>query len=300
MQFYPPSYYDDRKNGYTEISTVPLATAMGAEIRGVDIRNIRDKQFEQIKSALFRYKMIYFRNQDITVEDQESLTLKFGPFGTDAYTGGMKGHPNVQRVVKEADTVVQRVFGETWHTDSPFLPNPPAISLLYAIEVPPYGGDTWWSNTELAYEFLSDGMKELLSDLRVHMSARDVLLSREESARDTDRKVGDIKLTVDQQHNIEGSYHPIVRTHPETGSKSLYVDTAYSLGIQGLEEEEAKPLLAFLQRHVTQEIFTCRLRWENGTFVMWDNRSCLHYAFNDYDGYRREMHRTIVNGEVPA
>ena len=166
--------------------------------------------------------------------------------------------------------------------------------------MPPYGGDTWWGNTELAYDFLSDAMKNLLSGLRVHMSAREVLLSRAESAREDDRKVGDIKLTVDQKRNIEGAWHPIVRTHPETGRKSLYVDTAYSLGIQGLKDEEAASLLAFLQNHVTQEIFTCRLRWENGTFVIWDNRSCIHYAFNDYDGYRREMRRTIVDGEVPA
>ena len=133
MQFYPPSHYDDNINGYTEISTVPLASAMGAEIRGADITSISDRQFEEIKSALFRYKMIYFRNQDITVEDQERLTLKFGPFGTDAYTGGMEGHPNVQRVVKEADTVVPRVFGETWHTDSPFLPNPPVSRALTTV-----------------------------------------------------------------------------------------------------------------------------------------------------------------------
>ncbi|MEX2525975.1 MAG: TauD/TfdA family dioxygenase [Gammaproteobacteria bacterium] len=300
MQFYPPSHYDDDANGFTEIETVPLAAAMGAEIRGVDIANISDAQFEQIRVALFHYKMIYFRDQDLTIEDQENFTLRFGPFGTDAYTGGMEGHPNVQRVVKEADTVVKRVFGETWHTDSPFLPNPPAISLLYAVEVPPYGGDTWWSNTQLAYEWLSNTMKALLAGLKVHMSARDVLLSREDSARAENRAVGDIKLTVDQQKNIEGNYHPIIRTHPHTGNKALYVDTAYSLGIEGMKNEEAEAILGFLRKHVTQEIFTCRLRWENGTFVLWDNRACLHYAFNDYDGYRREMLRTIVDGERPA
>ena len=300
MQFYPPSYYDDKINGYTAISTVPLASAMGAEIRGVDIAGITDRQFEEIKSALFRYKMIYFRNQDITLEDQEKLTLRFGPFGTDAYTSGMEDHPNVQRVVKEAATVVSRVFGETWHTDSPFLQKPPAISLLYGLEVPPYGGDTWWSNPELAYDFLSDAMKQMLSDLRVHMSAREVILNRTETTERGNKKVGDIKLTMDQQRNIEGSYHPIVRTHPETGKKSLYVDHAYSLGIEGLKDDEAASLLAYLQKHVSQEIFTCRLRWENKTFVIWDNRSCIHYAFNDYDGYRREMFRTIVDGEIPA
>lgn len=300
MQFYPPSHYDDQANGFRTISTVPLASAMGAEIRGVDIAAVTDQQFEEIKTALHLYKMIYFRDQNISVEDQERLTRNFGPFGTDAYTGGIPGHPNIQRVVKEADTVVHRMFGETWHTDSPFLERPPSVSLLYAVEVPPYGGDTWWSNTELAYAYLSDTMKELVADLKVHMSARDVLLSREESAREGNRTVGDIKLTDDQKRNIEGYWHPVVRTHPDTGMQALYIDHAYSLDIRGLEEEEAPAILAFLKRHVAQEIFTCRLRWQNGTFVMWDNRSCIHYAFNDYDGYRREMLRTIVNGEVPA
>ena len=300
MQFYPPSHYDDKANGFTEISTVPLASTMGAEILGVNIADINDRQFEEIRAALFNYKMVYFRNQDISLDDQERLTLKFGSFGTDAYTGGMPGHPNVQRVIKEADTVVHRMFGETWHTDSPFLARPPSISLLYAVEVPPYGGDTWWSNNELAYDYLSDSMKELASHLKVHMSARDVLLLREESARETGRTVGDIKLTDDQKRNIEGTWHPLVRTHPDTGRKALYIDHAYSLGLQGLVEEEAPAILAFLKRHVAQEIFTCRLRWEKGTFVIWDNRSCIHYAFNDYDGYRREMLRTIVDGEIPS
>lgn len=300
MQFYPPSYYDDKANGYGSIQTVPLASAMGAEIRGVELSDMTDRQFGEIKSALFRYKMIYFRNQEITVEDQERFTRRFGPFGTDAYTGGMEGHPNVQKLVKEATTVVPRVFGETWHTDSPFLPRPPAISLLYGLIVPPYGGDTWWSNTELAYELLSDTMKGLLSGLKVHMSGRDVIRNTVTTSEQGGQKVGEIAITMDQQNIIDGSYHPLVRTHPETEKKSLYVDRAYSLGIQGLTEAEAGHLLACLREHVTREIFMCRLRWENRTFVLWDNRSVIHYAFNDYDGYRREMYRTIVEGEVPA
>ena len=299
MQFYPPSYYDDEANGYREIQTIPLASAMGAEIRGVAIAAMSDRQFEEIRSALFRYKMVYFRNQDITAADQERFTSRFGPFGTDAYTGGMPGHPHVQKLVKEAATVVPRVFGETWHTDSPFLAKPPAISLLYGKEVPPYGGDTWWSNTELAYEYLSDTMKRMLAGLRVHMSGREVI--RNTVTSDQGKPVvGNIDITMDQQHIIEGSFHPLVRTHPDTGKKSLYVDRAYSLGIQGLTDAEAAHLLACLQEHVTREIFMCRLRWENNTFVLWDNRSVIHYAFNDYDGYRREMYRTIVDGEVPV
>ncbi len=301
MQLYPPSHYDDNQHGYREISTHPLASAMGAEIRGVDIANVSGPQLEEIKSALFRYKMIFFRNQHISLDDQEKFTLRFGPFGTDAYTKGIPGHPNVQRIIKEADTVVSRVFGDGWHTDSPFLQRPPAISLLHGLDIPPYGGDTWWANTELAYDFLSDTMKQVLAPLKVHMSAEVVMADLLANSREgKGLAIGQMQLTTDQQAIVDGWHHPIVRTHPVTGKKSLYVDETYSLGIQGMSREEAASLLAYLQKHVKREEFACRLRWEPNTLVMWDNRICIHKAFNDYDGYRREMIRTIVDGEVPA
>lgn len=299
MQLYPPSHYDDAANGHTLISTVPLASAMGAEIRGVDLATITNAQFEELRSALFRYKMIYLRDQNLSVEHQEALTLRFGPFGTDAYTKGMEGHPNVQRLLKEASTVVDRVFGDGWHTDSPFLPRPPAISTLYARDIPPYGGDTWWCNTELAYDFLSAKMQTLLAGLKVHMSAREVLRTNIQRDARGNPVVGEMQLNMDQTRIAAGSFHPLVRTHPVTGKKSLYVDQVYSLGIEGLSNEEARPLLDFLGRHVAREEFSCRLRWVPGTFVIWDNRICVHKAYNDYDGFRREMFRTIVDGEVP-
>mgnify|MGYP000995932418 CR=1 FL=1 len=302
MQFYPPEYYDDAKNGYTAIKTRPLASAMGAEILDVDIANITDEQFEQVKDALYRYKMIYFRGQtNMTIEDQEALTLKFGDFGTDAYTNGIEGHPNVQRLIKEASTVVDWIFGDGWHTDSPFLERPPAVSLLQSLDIPPYGGDTWWSNAELAYDLLSDKMKEVISDLRVHMSAAWVLQNVSKAKPElNDLSVGEIELTMDQQNMVKGNFHPLVRTHPVTGKKSLYCDCSYSMGIEGMTQEESKPIIDFLGWHATREEFNCRLRWEPNMLVIWDNRLCLHKAFNDYDGYRREMIRTIVDGEIPA
>lgn len=301
MQLYPPSWYDDAANGYTLIKTVPLASAMGAEIRGVNLAAIPDAQLEQVKSALWRYKMVYFRDQNLTLEDQENLTLRFGEFGTDAYTKGSPGHPNVQRLLKEASTRVDRVFGEGWHTDSPFLKHPPSVSILYGKDVPPYGGDTWWANSEVAYDFLSPVMKKLLDGLRVHMTAREAIrltVSKDELGNPI---VGDMQIVMEaQQEIIKGNFHPLVRTHPETGRKALYVDPIYAQGIEGMKEEEARPLLDYLVRHITRDDFSCRLRWSAGTLVMWDNRQCLHKAFNDYDGHRREMYRTIVNGEIPV
>jgi alpha-ketoglutarate-dependent taurine dioxygenase len=301
MQLYPLSAYDDAANGFTLIETVPLASAMGAEIRGVNLADVSDAQLEQVKQALWRYKMIYFRDQQLTLEDQERLTLRFGEFGTDAYTKGSPGHPNVQHLLKEASTRVDRVFGEGWHTDSPFLLHPPSVSMLYGKDVPPFGGDTWWANSEVAYEFLSEGMKRLLEGLRVHMTAREAIRLTIRKDEHGNPIVGDMPMNTESQAEIiKGNFHPLVRTHPETGRKALFVDTIYAQGIQGLHEEEARPILDYLVRHITRDDFTCRLHWYSGTFVMWDNRQCLHKAFNDYDGQRREMYRTIVKGEIPA
>jgi len=304
MRLQPTGKFDNSAKPYTHITVTPLAAAMGARISGVDLSNLSDAQFEEIADALYRHKMIYFRDQHFSHTDHEAFTLRFGEFGTDAYTTGLPDHPNIQPLIKEAETRVKMIFGEGWHTDSPFLARPPSISTLYGVDIPPYGGDTIWANTELAYACLSDAMKTMLAPLRVHMSAAEVLkeidgLNSEKSESDQTR-IGNMELDLERQSMIEGSHHPLVRTHPVTGKKALYVEQTYSLGIEGMTDEEAKPLLDFLLAHITQASFTCRLRWRANSFVAWDNRSCVHQAFNDYDGYRREMYRTTVLGEVPV
>ena len=304
MKLQPTGKFDNSATEYEHIAVVPLAAAMGAKISGVDLSNLSDEQFSEIEHALYSHKMIYFRDQRLDHIDQEAFTLRLGEFGTDAYTTGMPGHPNIQPLIKEADTQVQMIFGEGWHTDSPFLARPPAVSTLYSVEVPPYGGDTIWANTALAYEYLSDGMTAMLTPLKVHMSAAEVLqeIDRLNPANSdaASEKIGNIELALERQKMIDGSHHPLVRTHPVTGEKALYVGQTYSLGFEGFHEEEAMPILNYLVSHITQASFTCRLRWKNNTFVAWDNRCCVHQAFNDYDGYRREMYRTTVLGEVPA
>jgi len=301
MILHPSGLFNNHAKSYKRISAFPLASAMGAEIRGVSLSSLDDEQFLEIEDALHRHKMIYFRNQDISLADQENFTLRFGAFGVDAYTPGTAGHPNVQKVVKEADTRVKMIFGSGWHTDSPFLPRPPAISILFGVDIPPFGGDTMWANSQLAYEFLSETMKKIIAPLRVHMSARNVLRTIQEiNSSPEASKLGSMNLSMeDQRGMIEGSFHPLVRTHPATGAKALFVDYTYASGIQGMTEAEARPLLDFLVNHITQPAFTCRLRWEKHTLAVWDNRSCLHQAFNDHDGYRREMYRTTVLGEAP-
>lgn len=300
---HPTGLFDNKPKDYKHIEVLPLAAAMGAEIRGVELNNVTDEAFKEIEDALYRHKLIYFRDQEISFDDHEKLTLKLGEFGTDAYTTGVPGHEDIQPVIMEADADTKMVFGSGWHTDSAFLEKPPGIALNYGKDMPPYGGDTMFANSVLAYNSLSDAMKEMLAPLKVWMSAKKVVaaMQAEKQTKESGKvsKLGSIELDPDTVQMIEGSYHPLVRTHPVTGEKSLYVDGTYANGIEGMTEDEAMPILNFLSKFATQESFTCRLRWESKTFIMWDNRICLHQAFNDYQGFRREMYRATVMGEKP-
>jgi alpha-ketoglutarate-dependent taurine dioxygenase len=305
--FHPTGRFDNKARPYEHIVVEELAAAMGAEVKGVDLAAVTDDQFAEIQHALFRHKMIFFRDQQISHADHESFSLRFGEFADDAYTKGVEGHVNVQPVIKEADAAVAMIFGSGWHTDSAFLPRPPAISMLFGVDIPPYGGDTIWANSALAHAMLSDTMRAVIEGLRVRMSMRRVLSAAQQYMEPNDTALGRLAATRDGgpldpaiARKVEGTAHPLVRTHPVTGEKALYCDKTYAVGIEGMTEAESEPLLTFLSDHVTQPAFTCRLRWSPGTFALWDNRLCVHQAFNDHDGYRREMYRTTVAGDVPS
>jgi len=268
---------------------------MGAEIVGVRLPELSDEAFEELKQALYRHKMIFLRDQHLTHAEHEAFGARLGPFAVDAYTQGVAGHREVHPIIKEADTKVPSLFGGGWHTDSPFLEEPPAITTLRAVEIPPFGGDTSWANCALAFRHLSKTYQDMLRPLRVHMSARNnyltqsVLLDKPiEFSNDETREQG-----------LKGRFHPLVRTHPETGEESLYICDTYTVGFEGMTTQEAKPIVDFLVAHCTQHAFTCRLRWEVGMVAMWDNRAAMHLGPNDYDGYRREMYRTTTAGTKP-
>ncbi len=301
---HPTGLFDNSAKDYQHITAHPLASAMGAEISGVDLSNVSDDVMAEIEDALYRHKMIFFRDQEISFTDHENLILQLGEFGTDAYTTGVPNHPNIQPLIKEASVATKSVFGSGWHVDSAFLERPPSIAINYGVDIPPYGGDTMFANAVLAYNSLSPAMQEMIAPLKVWMSGKNVLanMQAEKQSQESGKvgAIGNIELDLNTQQMLEGFYHPMVRTHPVSGEKSLYVDKIYACGIEGMTDDEARPLLDFLSSFATQESFTCRLRWENNTVIMWDNRICLHQAFNDYDGYRREMYRAIVMGERPV
>ena len=277
MKLHPTGRFDNHAVRYSHIQAKPLAAAMGAQISGVDLARVSDEQFAEIRHALFRHKMIYFLGQKLTHGEQEQFSLRFGPFAVDAYTQGVPGHRHVRPLIKEADDASNMVFGEGWRTDSPFLPEPPSITILRSVQVPPFGGDTMWANSALAYRMLSSAYRRMIQDQRVRFSLRE-----------------------DLTRKITGNTHPLIRTHPATGEKALYVDTSYAIGIEDMLPEESAPIIRFLGEHITQPAFTCRLRWEPDMVALWDTRLCVYQDYNDYQGYRRELYRTTVVGEKPA
>jgi alpha-ketoglutarate-dependent taurine dioxygenase len=272
-----------------------MASALGAEIVGVRLADIDDAALSDFKRALWHHKVLVLRDQDLSHAQHEAFAARLGPFAPDAYTQGVPGHRDVQPVIKEADHVSKALFGSGWHTDSPFLPAPPSVTVLRAVAVPLWGGDTVWANCALAFRMLSPVMQDMLRPLKVTMSARDNMHTQEKVSGKA------LAFASDESRRaaLAGTPHPLVRRHPETGEESLYVDEAYAVGIDGMNDAESRPLLDFLVSHITQHGFTCRLRWEPGMVAMWDNRSTLHIAANDYDGWRREMYRTTIAGERP-
>lgn len=291
----PAGSYDNSARAYRHIEVVPIASAMGAEVRGVRLPELSGEGFADLQDALWRHKMICLRDQHLTHAEHEAFALRWGPFAPDAYTRGVPGHPGVQPLIKEADARSKGLFGSGWHTDSPFHAEPPGMTILRAVQVPPYGGDTVWANTALAYRMLSPAMQEMLRPLKVRMSAR----NNAHTQKMADGKELSFASDAAREAAFEGNAHPLVRTHPFSGELALFVDEVYAVGIEGMTTAEAIPLLDFLCRHITQHHFTVRLKWEPGMVAMWDNRAALHLAANDYDGFRREMYRTTMAGERP-
>jgi taurine dioxygenase len=292
----PSGDFDNHPRLSNHFEAKPLAAAMGAEIAGVRLPELSDAGIGELKQALYHHKMLYLKDQHLSHAEHEEFASRLGPFAVDAYTQGVPGHKDVHPIIKEADEKTPSLFGGGWHTDSPFLPEPPSITTLRQVEGPPYGGDTSWTNCALAFRHLSKTYQDMLRPLRVHMSAANNYATQAR-LRGEAISFGDPEK---QKQGLEGSFHPLVRTHPETGEESLYICDTYAVGIEGMTTHEAKPIIDFLVQHTVQHAFTCRLRWEPGMVAMWDNRLTMHLGPNDYDGFRREMYRTTTAGGVPA
>lgn len=269
----------------------PLAGAIGAEIAGVDLAGeVDDDTIAAIRRAWLDHLVIFFREQNLPPAQFLAFARRFGRPIEYPFVKGIDGFPEVTPVVKLEDERVN--FGGLWHSDTAYLDIPPMGTMLIAREVPPYGGDTLFANMYLAYETLSAGLKRLLDGLvAVNSSAKaDVSKTREDRMRDAARE--------DARSKYE-ALHPVVRTHPETGRKALYVNGGHTLRFKDMTEEESAPLLGFLFAHQTRPEFTCRFRWGKGSLAFWDNRCAQHNPINDYHGFRRVMHRVTLAGDRP-
>ncbi len=275
---------------FDTIQVLPLAPALGAEIEGADLTQpLADDVIAEIRRALLQYRVVFFRDQDITPDQHLAFARRFGGLVDYPMVTGLEDHPEIVPVVKlEGETAN---FGGVWHSDTTYLAEPPMGAILVARELPPQGGDTMFANMVMAYDALSDGMKDMLSGLvGVNSSAKaGVSQSRE-----------DRQKAMDAIPDPLVAEHPVIRTHPETGEKILYVNLGHTVGIKGLADEESQPLLDHLFAHQRRDEFACRFRWRPGSVAFWDNRSSQHYPLNDYHGHKRVLHRVTLAGDVPV
>jgi taurine dioxygenase len=268
-----------------------IAGALGAEVRGVDLaRPLDDGTVAAIRKAFLDHLVIFFREQALSPAELLSVARRFGEPVEYPFVKGLDGFPQITPVVKLEHERVN--FGGIWHSDTTYLERPPLGTMLLAREVPPQGGDTLFANQYLAYETLSDGLRRQLDGLAaVSSSAKaDVSRTREDRIRSS---------PTEASHKVFEAEHPVVRTHPETGRKALYVNVAHTLRFKDWTEEESAPLLGFLHRQQVRPELTCRFRWQVGSLAFWDNRCAQHNPVNDYHGHRRVMHRVTLAGDVP-
>lgn len=279
----------------SRIEVRPISGAGGAEIFGVDVaQELDDGTIGEIRDALNEHCVVFFRDQEIDTVQHKAFARRFGPIFL---------HPNFATVMEDPEVVMVRrepgdvsYVGEDWHTDTTMVAEPPMGAILYGIDVPAYGGDTMFANQYQAYDALSPTMKRLLEGLRAVHS--DIGIAGPNASRN---KLRSTKNRDDDGWRETRNLHPVVRTHPETGRKCLFVNASYTIGIEGMTQAEGKALLGFLLEHGHRPEFTFRFRWQKGSIAFWDNRSTKHIALGDTGPFRRLMRRVQIGGAgVPA
>ncbi|KCV61173.1 taurine catabolism dioxygenase, TauD/TfdA family [Bordetella bronchiseptica 99-R-0433] len=277
----------------TTLEVRPLTGSCGAEIFGVDLsRTLSADTVKAIRQALLDHNVIFFREQALTPEQHRAFTRQFGEVVVNPVYTHVEGYPDIMPVIKEPNDRYN--IGDTWHSDMSYMQEPPLGSVLYGRDIPEYGGDTLFANMYLAYELLPDALKQMIDGRRAYHSDR--YLTSRISERNAGRSTR-LKADADAQENL--ALHPMVRTHEETGRKCLYVNFPFTWQIEGLSREESLPLLNQLYAHAARPELACRFRWRKGSLAFWDNRCTMHYACNDYQGKRREMHRMTIAGGRP-
>ena len=279
------------------MQTRPLDGAFGAQVLDVNLADTADDAFaKELRELLLRERLLVFRGQELDAHSLRDVGRCLGTLDVHPFIESVEGVPEVVAIVKEADE--KRNFGGAWHSEVSFYETPAMGTMLFAVETPDEGGDTLLADGVRAYEALPAETKARIEGLKGIHSAEHVY---GEGGVYRNRAQGGASgtKTKDMESARGRVVHPVVRTHPETGEKILYVNLAFTVGIEGMPDEEARPLLNELIRHATSPPFVTRLQWEPGTLAMWDNRSTQHNALNDYEGERREMLRVVIEGDRP-
>jgi taurine dioxygenase len=286
-----------RNSGYRHIAVERIAGSLGAEVEGVDLRqDLPDEVLAEVRQALLDHQVIFFRDQHgLTPDRQLAFARRWGEIHLHPYMQGMPDFPEVLEIRKTpAD---KKNFGGSWHSDQMFTAKPAMGTMLYAVEVPSAGGDTLWTNQYLAYESLSEGMRRMLDGLRAE-SRGDNFAGHDGKSR-KDYYADKISMRVKDPGEVQTvTLHPLVRTHPETGRRALFVG-GHVHRFEDMTEAESGPLIDFLMQHSTRPEFTCRFRWQSGSMAFWDNRCTQHFAINDYPAETRVMHRVTICGDTP-
>jgi alpha-ketoglutarate-dependent taurine dioxygenase len=282
---------------FDQIGVEPLTGACGAEITGVDLRKpLRDEVLSEIMTAFEHFLVIMLRDQDLTNEQHKAFSRLFGELTELPQAPIYAGDPLMQEVRREAHEPASVIPFTKFHTDSPFLRRPPLCMVMRAVDAPRYGGDTAFANMYLAYEELSDGLKEVLGRLRVVYSGKDIWSKNAKLDKDKQLR---LRETHDFKEEELENIHPAVRRHPRTGRRALYVTPAYFKRFEGWSEEDSRPLLEYLAYLPHKLQYQCRIRWKPNTLIVWDNRFLQHCGIHDYANERRHLVRTTVIGERP-
>ena len=270
------------------ITVTPSGGPLGATITGIDLRTAPSAdESAAIRRAWLDHLVLVFPDQPLTSEQYLRFASTIGTPAEYPFVDGLDGNPFIIEVLKLADETVN--FGGIWHSDTVYLDQPPMASMLLAREIPPVGGDTEFANQYSAWESLPEADQQLLIDRQAQNSSAAAMSIRNTADRMSDEATA----------TVFESIHPAVRVHPETGRRALFVNTAHTYGLVGLDDAQAQPLLQRIFAHQIREEFVWRLQWQLNMIALWDNRCCLHNPINDYDGHVRRMHRITLQGDTP-
>ena len=270
-----------------------VSGALGAEVINFDLNYLNNKNFEKINNLLLEHKVVFFRDQSLTLEKFIEIASMFGPIEEHAYVKGIEKYPQITRIIKAANEKNQ--WGEGWHSDVSYDLTPSKVIMLKSLKIPPIGGDTVFSNMELALETLDEDIKKIIQNKKaIHTSNGSKFFVENYSKMESNGKIG-------EQYSNE---HPIIRTHPETGKKILYVNPTYTKKIVGLPDDESSDLLNYIFKHQERLDLSCRFKWTENAIAILDNRSTQHYAIADFYpgrgiGHERVMDRISIVGDKP-